>query len=204
MIHATLEDLLALRDGDGGTWVTAHIEACAECAAELERLHQTAAQLRALPVRRPPRNRWPEIRARVLAEQRRRRWMSAGWASVAIAASLLLAVALGAPGSPFGAATQDQSNFGPVELAELVRESRELEGALRVYDQRGRVLNGRTAMAIAELEDRLIVIDEQLIRVRARRRLTRDDEVLNLWRNRVGLLDALVNVHATRTVNVGL
>ena len=204
MIHATLEDLLALRDGDGNTWVMTHIEACAECAAELERLHQSAAQLRALPVRRPPRDRWPEIRARVLAEQRRRRWMSAGWASVAIAASLLLAVALGAPGLPFGAVTQDQPRVGPGELAEMVRESRELEEALRIYDQRGRVLNGRAAMAIAELEDRLVVIDEELIRVRVLRRPIWDDEMLNLWRNRVGLLDALVNVHVTRTVNVGL
>ncbi len=204
MIHATLEDLLALRDGDGSTWVTTHIEACAECAAELERLHQNAAQLRALPVRRPPRDRWPEIRARVLAEQRRRRWMSAGWASVAIAASLLLAVALGVPGLPFGAVTQDQPRVGPGELAELVRESRELEETLRIYDQRGRVLNGRAAMAIVELEDRLVVIDEELIRVRVLRRPMWDDEMLNLWRNRVGLLDALVNVHVTRTVNVGL
>jgi len=32
----------------------------------------------------------------------------------------------------------------------------------------------------------------------------RDQELLQLWRERVGLLDALVDVHATRASNAGL
>jgi hypothetical protein len=32
----------------------------------------------------------------------------------------------------------------------------------------------------------------------------RDDQLLKLWRERVGLLDALVDVHVTRASNVGL
>jgi hypothetical protein len=32
----------------------------------------------------------------------------------------------------------------------------------------------------------------------------RDPELLRLWRERVGLLDALVDVHVTRASNVGL
>jgi hypothetical protein len=33
---------------------------------------------------------------------------------------------------------------------------------------------------------------------------TRDQQLLKLWRERVGLLDALVDVHVTRASNVGL
>jgi hypothetical protein len=34
--------------------------------------------------------------------------------------------------------------------------------------------------------------------------VAREHEVLQLWRQRVGLLDALVDVHVTRASNVGL
>jgi hypothetical protein len=33
---------------------------------------------------------------------------------------------------------------------------------------------------------------------------SRNEQVLKLWRERVGLLDALVDVHVTRASNVGL
>jgi hypothetical protein len=35
-------------------------------------------------------------------------------------------------------------------------------------------------------------------------RQSRDAQLLRLWRERVGLLDALVDVHVTRASNVGL
>ena len=35
-------------------------------------------------------------------------------------------------------------------------------------------------------------------------RQARDTQLLQLWRERVGLLDALVDVHVTRASNVGL
>ena len=35
-------------------------------------------------------------------------------------------------------------------------------------------------------------------------RQPRDDQLLKLWRERVGLLDALVDVHVTSASNVGL
>jgi hypothetical protein len=35
-------------------------------------------------------------------------------------------------------------------------------------------------------------------------RQTRDQQLLKLWRERVGLLDALVDVHVTHASNVGL
>ena len=36
--HGTTEELLALRDGEGGAWAKAHVESCGACAGELYRL----------------------------------------------------------------------------------------------------------------------------------------------------------------------
>jgi hypothetical protein len=55
-MHCTIEDLVALRDGEGSVWARRHVEVCAECQAERERLYQRVAQLKALPALRPPRD----------------------------------------------------------------------------------------------------------------------------------------------------
>src|SRR5260221_7857014 len=73
MMHCTMDDLLALRAGEGSAWARSHAAACAACRAELEALYQRVAQLKALPARRPARDRWPAVRDVVLAERRRRR-----------------------------------------------------------------------------------------------------------------------------------
>ena len=45
--HGTGEELLALRDGEGSAWTREHVAGCAACTAELQRLEQVRAQLRA-------------------------------------------------------------------------------------------------------------------------------------------------------------
>ena len=52
--HCTVEDLLALRDGEGSGAARRHLEGCDRCRAELDRLHQRVAALKALPALRPP------------------------------------------------------------------------------------------------------------------------------------------------------
>ena len=59
--HATTEELLAVRDGEGSGWAKGHVDECAACAAELYRLEQVRAQLRALPSFTPPRDRWAVV-----------------------------------------------------------------------------------------------------------------------------------------------
>ena len=87
--HGTGEELLALRDGEGSAWVREHAAACPACAAELERLEQVRAQLRALPSFAPPRDSWPVVREAVRRERARRRiW--AGSSLVAAAAVVVL------------------------------------------------------------------------------------------------------------------
>ena len=92
MMHCTMDDLLALRAGEGTTWARRHLEGCAVCRAEVEALYQRVAQLKALPARRPARDRWPAVREAVLAERRRRRerWGVSGLAAAAALAGLLV------------------------------------------------------------------------------------------------------------------
>src|SRR2546430_15302284 len=86
MMHCTMEDLLALQAGEGTTWARRHLEACAACRADVEALYQRVARLKALPARRPARDRWPAVRAAALAERRRRRNRWGLWSLAAAAA----------------------------------------------------------------------------------------------------------------------
>jgi hypothetical protein len=66
------------------------------------------------------------------------------------------------------------------------------------------VLDGRTARIAQELEDRIAQVDRELEVADLQDKQARDAQLLQLWRERVGLLDALVDVHVTRASNVGL
>ena len=93
---------------------------------------------------------------------------------------------------------------GPVaspELEQLMAQSRDLEATLRTYDPEGRVLNGRAAGIIADLEDRIALVDAGINQVTTRGGARED--LIGLWRDRVDLMDALVNAHVTRATYVG-
>ena len=85
-----------------------------------------------------------------------------------------------------------------------MERSQALESALSQYDPDGRVLDGRTAGIAEELEDRIARVDQELEMTELQERQHSDDQLLKLWRERVGLMDALVDVHVTRASNVGL
>src|SRR5438128_4807478 len=92
MMHCTMDDLLALAAREGSAWARQHAVECAVCRVELEALYQRVAQLKALPARRPARDRWPAVRDAVLAERRRRRerWGVSGLAAAAAVAGLVV------------------------------------------------------------------------------------------------------------------
>jgi hypothetical protein len=54
------------------------------------------------------------------------------------------------------------------------------------------------------LEDRIAAVDRELQATDLVDPGHREAQELNLWRERVGLLDALVDVHLTRASHVGL
>jgi hypothetical protein len=194
--HCTMSELIALKDGEGTAWVRTHVEACSFCQRELELLHGRVAAMRALPSQRPPRDRWSVIREQALREQRAVRVRRTTWGALALAASLTLIV---------GIRAANQSGGEPVaaspELTQLMAQSRELEAALETWGTDGRVLNARAAGIIADLEDRIAVVDAGIVQA-GRQRESRT-ELVNLWRNRVDLMDALVGAHVTRAAYVG-
>ncbi len=190
--HGTSEELLALRDGEGSAWIRGHVAVCAACAAELRRLEQVRARLRALPSFAPPRDRWPVVEQAARAERRRHRvsW----WASVgAAAAVVVLAFAVMRHARP---AAQDAA------LQQAMEESAAMEQVFRSLQPDQRALTGRTAGVVADLEDRLAQVDAALNDPASQQ--GDPSRVAELWRQRAGLLSALVDVHETRATYAGL
>lgn len=201
--HCTTSELLAVRDGEGTAGAADHLADCTVCQRELEMLNQRAAAMRALATRRPPRDRWPVVKAQLLADRRRERLKQAGWATLAVAASLTLAIGvrtidLKPTDNRPAAALAQQAN---AELTQLRQQSQQLEATLRDWNPRGRVLSGRSASVIAELEDRIGAVDMGI--TRATTGSAEQRQLITLWRDRVQLMDALVNAHVSRATYVG-
>lgn len=199
MTHLTLDTLVALREPGaepGDAAARQHLEGCAACRAEVERLHQRVARLKALPALRPARDQWPAVATRVRSERRRRRSRIGALAGLAIAASVAMAVVVSNSSGASGAAAW--------KIEQAMERSQALEGALSQYDPEGHVLDGRTAGLAQGIEDRIARVDRELEMAELLERQTREEQLLRLWRERVGLLDALVDVHVTRASNVGL
>lgn len=199
MNHLTMDMLVALREPGsepGQAAARDHLGQCAHCQAELQRLHQRVARLKALPTLRPARDRWPETKARFKAERQRRRNRTVGLTGLAAAASVALGVVVGNVSRP------DQ--ITAEQISQVMERSQVLESALNDFNPEGRVLDGRTARIAGELEDRIARVDRELELTELRRQQAMDQNLLRLWRERVGLLDALVDVHVTRASNAGL
>ena len=194
MMHCTMDDLLALRAGEASVWARKHIETCAACRAELDALYQRVAQLKALPALHPPRDRWSIVRAAARTERNRRRRTWGGWGLAAAAALVgaLLVPRLGSDGTL------------RAELSITKNQSATLEDQLQSYDVDGRVLTGRMAAKVAELEDRIAVIDGDLARWGTVKPQAQDAELVQLWKQRVDLMRQLVNVRVSTARYVGL
>lgn len=192
--HATVDELLALRDGEGSAWTKAHVEGCTACAAELYRLEQVRAQLRALPAFAPPRDRWALIAERARRERRQRRFSGGvGLAAAAALAGLLLVAVQGTGPDPLQAETI---------LKTAMARSQAMEQVLRAVDPDARALDGQAAGVVAELQGRLESLDAELGYPAA---LANDRaRQAELWNERAGLLSALVDVHTTRVAYAGL
>jgi hypothetical protein len=193
--------LLSLREPGtepGTASAREHLNQCPQCQDELHRLHQRVARLKALPTLRPGRDHWPETAARFRAERLRRRNRQIGFAGLAAAASVVLAVTV-TPRRP-----PAEVGSGSSEISQAMERSRTLENALSDYNPEGRVLDGRTAQVAQALEDRIADLDRKLEMTELAPEQPQEDALLRLWRERVGLLDALVDVHVTHAGNAGL
>ena len=191
--HCSIQELLEVRNGEGSVGAKIHVDECEECRNELDRLHQRVAALRALPNLSAPRDRWPLVRERIVADRQRLWWTRMGWAAAAA-----IALTLGANGLVPWPGAEPESE---VELQTLVEQSAQLDSMLRTVEKRARVVNGLTAVTIADLEDQIIILDSRLSS--ARRVTITEAQLRELLQQRVLLMDALVNTHTKRTVNVG-
>ncbi len=214
------EDLLRIRDGEP---VDADVHAQAavdpESRAELERLKGVQKALKRLPELQPPPRVWAHIRAEVERADSRKsgslwRW-SLGSAIAAGAAVLAFTLVSRPPGIP--AQTElgpvatvpegvsgDGLDTGPAEeplYASLAAESAQLERALNSIEYQPKLMYADTASAVVLLEDRIGYVDAQLTYAAAHRLDSQQTETL--WRERVDLMNTLVNVRYAQVQQAG-
>ena len=142
------------------------------------------------------RDAWPVVHARLRANHRiRTRRFATGGLAIAAGIALLLLVR---------GATSSSSLNASTALSEAMTRSGQLEQLLESYNADGRITDGHTDGMAGALEDQIARIDRQLEMAQLLRARERDTALLNLYRERIGLLDALMDVHVTRASNVGL
>lgn len=204
-MRARTEDLLTLRDGEPiDAMLRERLASNPENAREVERLSRIAEDLRRLPLLEPPQGAWERIAAEISSQRRSRsvRFVAAAAALVAIAALLLVApwqdrnvdTADAEPPS-FAAPLEPEAEPEPdpnADYERLVAESARLELMLAALEGSPRLMNAGTALTIADLEDYIVLVDEQLNYAEAREVDLRYREAL--WRERVDAMNALVHV----------
>lgn len=218
--HCSIQELLEVRNGEGSLGARTHVDECARCRDELDRIHQRVAALKALPSLNAPRDRWSVVRQSIV-DQRRRIWLvRTGWVAAAA-----IALALGANGLlSWPAAAPEQSEL---EIQQLVTQAAQLDSQLVAVVSRPRVVNGLAAIAIVDLEDQISVVDNRIglidgrvlealvarennggreldahvLRMIAERGAV-EQQLRQLLQERIILMDALVSTHNRRVVYV--
>lgn len=217
-MHATIEQLLSLRDGETTpAEIHDHVEDCDACRRELVRLVRIRDQLRALPAVEPDQTLWESIAVESLDRPTASRF---SWGSaVGVAASFVLALVLitrmtpdpEAPAVPATqmSATQMSATPAPAAkvsdvvpandaatVAELQTRSRRLETLRRAMPAGPEIVRASTAGTIADLQDQIAFVDMRLNAAQ--------DESLTpaqqraLWRERVNLMQSLVRIEYAR------
>lgn len=153
------------------------------------------ARLKALPGFSPPASGWNDLASRMQARRRRFVAMSG---SLALAASVVVAVsavllrpALQPPQQPAAVApvaTAKPASAGSQQVAQLIDRSQALERELSSARPQVVVWNSSRETRAAALEQRLRMIDAQL-------NYADSDSAETLWRDRVKLMNALVQLH---------
>ena len=199
-MHLKMDELLALRDGDGAAESVSHVERCETCRAELEELRTMAAALKSLPSFRPPAGAWDTIGRCIVSQRRRsmrRRFALVAASFLAVAAVALVLRFAGSSVNPKRTEITDTR----LAVEYLSAASRELELVLQDPSLQSRVLSPERAAMIVELEDRIALVDMALARYA-------DEEpgerAVVLWSDRVTLLDALVTVRGGELREIGV
>ncbi len=213
-MHANTEQLLSLRDSQAvEPAVAEHVESCEQCRREIRRLDSVRSSLRQLPPVAPPRGLWQAVAVGSLQKPAGQFWHghTAQWGTgLAIAASFVLGLALllrggddrGNPAeapletTPPATVSQMVESGNAASLPALQARSRRLEALRAAMPREPEVQRARTAMTIAELEDRIALVD---VRLHAADELGLTEAQKHaLWKERVNLMQSLVQVEYAR------
>ncbi len=195
-MHPSTEQLLAHADG-ADLRVSDHLHHCMQCRAALDAVSRTREGLRALPQLDAPEAAWSRIRTALDAPvERSPRWRSASMVAVAASAAALaifLVMQMGIespPESPpalIATSPQDEPS-----LADLMKQSRELDMLLQDLPSRPRVERVAMAATLDTIEERIQWLDFQLSYTAAEE--LSETQSQTLWRERVELMNSLVTV----------
>lgn len=197
-MHASIEQLLTLRDGElAAVDAAEHVAQCQTCARRLEQLRLRREQLDSLPSFEPPRHAWQNIERAL--KPARKSWPL----TVVRAAAAGIVIGMIAVGvttylhqenleDPVNVAAANTPPMDEAQLASLVGRSRELEDELRALPERPSVQRVSTAAAIDTLQARIEWVDEQLSS--APETIRDATQARQLWRERVDLMDSLLKV----------
>ncbi len=197
-MHASIEQLLELRDAADGAsgQLRGHVEGCARCAGELQRLRSLRDDLRALEQVSPPADAWEKILERAASQPAAVPGQGSRW-PLALAASVALALLVAwllprTPGEMPVSVDRAVTTPAASATADLVAESQRLERLLHQFDYEPRVVNAGTAGTIVALEDQIAWVDYGL--TAGREAGLSASEARALWQQRVELMNSLVHV----------
>jgi hypothetical protein len=145
----------------------------------------------------PGRNQFPAVHGMVTSERKQSRLRTMAGIGLAAAAMLVVTV--------IGRDLLDPPRLDAADqIATAMTSSQQLEQKLAQINPDERVIDGRTAKLVIQLEDRIADLDAQIADVATLERELRLQREVLLWQQRVGLMNALVDVHVTKASNVGL
>jgi len=155
-------------------------------------LNDLAGRLAALAGFEPPADGWRAVLAARDAREARldRRWPLA-LAAAALVATVGIAARLQGARDALGAGPEGASPARPPVAAEMRAENERLESILARLPER-RAMRGSTAFTVAELEDRIALLDDRLSRVTLEPNAPERAE--RLWQERVEVMHTLVQV----------
>lgn len=158
-------------------------------------MNEWSTRLAALPGFAPPAAGWQAVLA---ARRRREALAPARWPLALAAAALAAAVGLGwwLQAAQRERAVASGSAIAPPVSDAIRAENDRLEWLLAALPE-PRAMRGSTAFTLAEIEDRLAFVDDRLSRVMLEPNAPERAE--QLWRERVGLMNSLVQVRYADT-----
>jgi hypothetical protein len=220
-MHARLEDLISLRDQQPVDAASAaHVAACGQCRAQLERLASVRVALASLAPLEPPAQAWARIARQLAAAPQvatrrapRRAWVRwpGGAALVAtFAVAMLAALLVATPwrravpqSEPAVASSAQAGTAEAAPLATLVARSQQLEASLHALPQRPAIEVAANSAAIDALQARIQWLDTQLVASTAGVAPAElpPERTRELWQTRVQLLNSLVGVRYAEAVH---